>query len=94
METRTITTEQVHVYFLNLNRMTDRCESCTTVAISTEYNDLMSRWIPMDQPEETNSDTIISIKKEVIFTGSIHRDRKRLEIWIIGIMDSATTGCP
>ena len=41
METRTITTEQVHVYFLNLNRMTDRCESCTTVAISTEYNDLM-----------------------------------------------------
>lgn len=41
METRTITVEQVHVYFLNLNRMTDRCESCTTVAISTEYNDLM-----------------------------------------------------
>lgn len=43
METRTITTEQVHVYYLDLNHMASRCESCTTVAASTEYDDLM-RW--------------------------------------------------
>lgn len=43
METKTSTTTLVHVYFLNLNSMTSRCESCTTVAVSTEYDDLM-RW--------------------------------------------------
>ena len=98
METKTITTTLVHVYFLNLNRMTDRCESCKTVAVSTEYNDLMQWYQEQldpngpDRPEETNLDTIISIKKEVIFTGTIHRDRKLLETWIAGIMDSGTVG--
>lgn len=40
METRTIT--QVRIYKLILNHMGDRCESATIVAISGDYNRLVS----------------------------------------------------
>lgn len=55
METRIIT--QVRIYKLILNHMSDRCESATIVAISGDYNRLVSwyREQKLPQPYRDNS---------------------------------------